>query len=546
MTTNDVTAVLSLTRSMAAEREWTQVGDFLSGLPAEYDDGILLLEGEGVGAESLTDWIAAATHGAPISTGPLEALTANPAAALAANRVVMVFRCGRLLTAEGVDAATEVLSRPPESYAIVFVGAEAIRDLSELNLIERGIWQALVGEPGVRWAGQDLAELRCLLWSEAEAAEVVAGRIARDRALLEEWLRAPVASSHELAVLRADHALQLAEQEIAAGSSDGNAEEPAVRGARLRAARVSLEALHRRLLRRLDDDTASLERQVTSSLELLQQNLLRNVKAQLEREGNRLRLDDEMRQEVHAVIRHGLEGWRADTEADLLRRARQTGDETSDLFDGVDWGLVNDVSPARGVGSYPGVILEHVRTLGMVDIPVDEPTAGPSLLAPSAAGTWAPVLRIAACGAAFAAVAAVLTAPAIVPVVAAGALGAVGGGLVNRYLGTASTRRAAMDYAQAAVSRAIGGALATVRGQLREATMPARRAVAADFRDIENALHKAALQELASTATMAEPRPAAANRPAEDYSDRARLAALRQQLAQARTGSAEAATNGRD
>jgi hypothetical protein len=165
MTGSDLTAVLTLTRSMAAERGWVQVGDFLAGLPVEGDDSVAVFEGEGVDATSLADWIAAVVGGAQVSARPLEPLRDDPAVALAANRVVMAFECGRLLKVEEVDAATQILSRPPESYAIVYVGAEAIRDLDELNLIERGIWQTLVGEPGVRWGGQDLAERRCLLWS---------------------------------------------------------------------------------------------------------------------------------------------------------------------------------------------------------------------------------------------------------------------------------------------------------------------------------------------------------------------------------------------
>jgi hypothetical protein len=535
MTMNDVTAVLSLTKSMAEEREWTRVADFLSDLPAEDDNGVLVLTAEGIDARTLVDWIGAAVRGAPLSTGPLQPMKDNPTAALAANRVVIVFQCGRLFKAEEVDAANEILSRPPMSYAIVFVGAEAMQDLHELNLVERGIWQVLVGEPGVRWAGQDVAERRCLLWSEAAAANAVADRIARDRALLEQWLRSPVAPSQALAGLRADYALQLAEQEIAATASDVPVEESAARAARLRAVRVSLETLHQRLLRRLDDDAASVERQITSSLELLQQRLIRDVGVRMEREGNRLRLGD-VRQDVDRMIRESMDGWRAETVAAIERRARETGDETNDLLDDVDWNLINDVSPAPGGASYPDVILVDLRTQGEVDFANDEPTAGPVLPVQSAPSPWVPVIRMAACGAGFAAVAAVFAAPAVTPIVAAGAVGVIGGGLVNWYIGTVSDRRAATVYAQAAVSRAIGSALTTVREQLREATMPTRRAVAADFRDIERALHAAMLQALAPTATAPGRQPPADPGRAGDSSDAPRLAALRQRLTQAQAG----------
>src|SRR5580765_6238430 len=100
MTASDITAVLATTRSMAAERGWTRVGDFLSHLPAEGDDSVLVLEGEGVRAEALTDWIATVLRGARVTAGPLDPLRADSAVALTVNRVVVVFQCGRLLTAE--------------------------------------------------------------------------------------------------------------------------------------------------------------------------------------------------------------------------------------------------------------------------------------------------------------------------------------------------------------------------------------------------------------------------------------------------------------
>jgi hypothetical protein len=534
MTGSDVTAVLTLTRSMAAERGWVQVGDFLAGLPVEGDDSVAVFEGEGVDATSLADWIAAVVGGAQVSARPLEPLRDDPAVALAANRVVMAFECGRLLKAEEVDAATQILSRPPESYAIVYVGAEAIRDLDELNLIERGIWQTLVGEPGVRWGGQDLAERRCLLWSQAEAADAIAGRIARDGRLLQEWLRSPLTASEELASLRADHALHLAEQEIAARGSDVRAGNPAAGAARLQAVRLSLETLHRRLLQRLDDDAVSVERQVTSSLELLEQDLLRDVRIRLERKGNRLSRDDDVRQDVLAAIRDGIDGWRAKTAATIMRRARQSHDESTELLDDVDWDLVNAVSAAHGDASYPDVIIERIRTPAEVTLTIGE-LAGPDLPTSSTPGGRGPALRIVGCGAGLAIVAAVFTPLGIGPVVSVGAMGAVGGGLANRYVVGASERRAATDYAQAAVSRVISSMLTTVREQLREATTAVRRTVAADFRAIEDALHTAALKE---AATAAGPRSPADSGRAEGSSDEAQLAALKRQLAQARTGPA--------
>jgi hypothetical protein len=543
MTTSSITAVLERTRSLAAECGWAGVSDFLSGLPGGTDDHVLVLAAEGVRAGPLTDWIASEVRGGQVSTGPLEPVRDNPAVALAANRVVTVFQCGLLLNVAGLDAAAGIMPRPAASYAIVFVGAEAIRDLGELDLIERGIWQALAGEPGVRWDGQDLAERRCLLWSQAEAADALAGRVARDRRLLQDWLRSPVVPSEALAGERATYALLLAERENAAAAAEVRAGDSPAHAARLQAVCDSVESLHQRLLRRLDDDAALVERRITSSLELLERDLVREIRTRLEQRGNTPWRDGDVRREVQAVIREGINGWRAETAADMVRRARQTGEETSELLDGVDWDLVNDVSAAHDGASYPDVILQHIAVPAEVALTIDDPAAGPDLPARTAPGGWAPTVRIVACGAALAAVAAIFTPLSAIPVAAVGAAGAVGGGLVNRYAGAASGRRAATAYGQAAVSQTITSVLATVRGQLRKATMPVRRAVAADFRAIEDTLHTAVLQQTAPAAAIPGRQPAE-GKTGEEASDEARLAALRQLLVQARAESSESATDG--
>jgi len=523
VTVAEYQAVLTQVGSIAAERDWVTVKDFIVSLSAS--DDILLLEAEGIDAGELADSIAATSTGFTVTIGSLEDSADNPGASLYADRVVVAFRCGEFLTYGGIEAAQQLMLRPPESYVIVFLGAELIRSPDDLNLIERGIWQSLAGDPDVRWAGQDLAERRCLLWGTTEPGSFTAERIARERGAFERWLRTPLAVSDTLEAQRADYALRLAERETALAAEAAAVYRTQDESARLRSTQNSLQELRSRVLKRLDAETAHLDQEITSSLEHLRGRLQHEIRGRIGLRGDGLWSEEELGREIEGVVRRGMDVWLAEILAIIDERWSRPNDATVRLLSEIDWDLINSVSKKLAV-TYPDVILGHLRALGDTDLVIDKvrtSTGTPGLPEPDGKAT---ILWVTASGAALAAVAAIVAGPVLIPVATAGAVGAVGGRLVDRHLGARSNHQAAESLARAAVDLAVNGALDAARVQVRGAARSVRLAVLADFRTLDGVLHTAVLRQGVGTAGAQEPLQATGAAGA----DQARIAELRRRL----------------
>src|ERR1700722_17488611 len=146
MGTGESQAVLTQLGAIASERHWAEATEFISLLPAA--NQVLIEQAGDVNAAPLADWIAALLPGVPVTTVPLEATAGVPGTGLSADKIVAVFRCGQFLTPASVDAARQIMARPPGSYIVVFVGAEVIQGPEDLRIVERGVWQALVAKDG--------------------------------------------------------------------------------------------------------------------------------------------------------------------------------------------------------------------------------------------------------------------------------------------------------------------------------------------------------------------------------------------------------------
>ena len=417
--------------------------------------------------------------------------------------------------------------RPAESYAIVFLGADVLRDADELGLAERGIWQTLAGEPDVRWAGQDLADHRCLMWAEAlEEGHFLSGRIERDGQILKQWLRAPVADGDALAAQRANHVLELAEQETSLAAGAAQAERFQDESARFRDTQRLLQELKPRLFSRLDAQAAQLDQDITSSLDQLRGHMLRQIHDRIRLRGDVLWNDAQLRPEIEDVVRQGMDNWREEIAATLEGRWQQAVDAAVSLFRGVDWEPVNAATAGREV-TYPDAILVHLRAGGNAGLEIGDGVvrAGPTGLPdPDPRGR---VFWMAASGAALAAVAALVAGPALVPVAAAGAAGAMGGRLAERHFGARSNHQAAEERARADVSHALSRARDAARSQIRSAFGSARQAMLVDFRMLDDELHIALLQQAAG--------PATGTGPTSADTDQAKVAELRRRLDSALT-----------
>jgi len=235
-------SVLAGIRALAAERHWAPVSAFLDTLAPLGDRAILIAAAPGVDPVPLVAWLSSADLGAHCQLASLTQLAEDPGLGLASNRVVLVLKCDDLLMPSSVAGARAVLARPYRSYAVLLIGVDVIDTRADLAVVERGIWQALLGPEGEDWAGQDLSARGCLMWADpagpvggdmadraGQAQDgldpavhgFLAERVARDRALALDWLLAEVRLLPGLQRARAAHALGLAHAQPPAGAASG-------------------------------------------------------------------------------------------------------------------------------------------------------------------------------------------------------------------------------------------------------------------------------------------------------------------------------------
>jgi hypothetical protein len=481
----------------AIERHLPSARRFFESVAAPGDRTLLVLGGAGTDPGELSHWLV--RHGPATKLLPdrLECLVSDPGPALAANRVLVALRCGRLLDPDAVEAAAVVTTRPPGSYVIVLTGAEEIRDDADLDVVCRGLWRVLLGDEDEVWSGQDLATRGCLLWSDQPVGGPVARWVARDAGRLDQWVRDDVATSEALTTLRVRHALDLAERDLAARGPSARA---SVRRGDVAALREAVADLRARLLRRLDTDLAGLERRITASLRILEQNFIGDIGAHLAAQHPVTLADEALRAAVLAYVSDGVRTWRAEVVRLVTSRLLRNREETADLLDGVDWDLVNATLAGSG---YPGLITERLAPPGPVSVPGLDSLSGPG--APAAGeACWAATLRTAAYGGVAVAASLVVLGPLVLPAVTAGALAAAGGTALDMKIGGQRARDAALDYARAAIAATMADFQRTVRDQVRESTQPIRHAVRAEFTVLDTALAAAATRP-ATTVASAQP-----------------------------------------
>jgi hypothetical protein len=524
-----IASVLARTATLAGDRGLEDVQRFLAALPPGDDPAVLLLGVAGADVDGLSRWITGEAPDVPVRSGGLESAGAGGVATLAPNRVVVVLRCGTLLQPDAVEVAGAIVSRPPGSFAVVLAGAEVLRDTDDLDLVRRGLWRVLLGDPGVDWSGQDLAERGCLLWSRTApaptgAAVEVAERVSGDMRRLRQWVLAGPPPVVALAQMRARHALDLAERELArrvppprhdGGSAD------------LEGLRSAAADLRDRLLARLDADLRVTELQLAASLEMLEQDLLAGVRDHLDRQPRSLS-GPALTASVSTHLAEGGRRWRIDAARLVEERVRRTGSEAADLLDRVDWDAVNVALGRTAAGAYPALIVRRLEPRAPVSTASPAALVGP--LAPGPTGpAWLPTLRRAAYGAVGAAAAAAVLGPVLLPAaaiagpVAAGVLGAAGGVVVDQRLTGARDRRAALSHARAAIAATMGDFAREVRSRVGESAGPIRRAVDEEFAELDAALRAAAGRAVADRAAAA---PVTAGAP----TDAALLARLRAEL----------------
>jgi hypothetical protein len=521
----DPQLVLQEVRELALRRAWPRTVEFLDSLPEHGDRSILVLPAAGVDEPRFLDLVKRANPRTPVRVEFLESVAANSSLAASHNRVAVLLRCGALLTPEVIEAAQRILQRPASSYIIVLTGASVITSPEDYDIVARGIWRLLVGDPRVDWAGQDLAALRCHLWSAEPANDYIVTEIRQGASAIAEWLADSDMPDGPLAAVQAAHALALAENEFAAQLPPAvSTQELARRIERLNSAARTVADVRTRLTRRLDADEASIERTIAASLQLLEQDLLKDVGPYLDKNKAQLSSIPGRKEVLVGYLNESLQRWREETIGSLSAHLRRMSTETSDLLERIDWHELQKVEPDGRVPREADNFLSHFAdkvTWDYSDVASDFKIPTTQNGRPA----WTQHLIIAVSGGVLAAATAVVLSPAVVAAAAGGALGAAGGGLISKHVAGASSARDASEYARRVIPTAVGAVLLDIRKQIRTTFAPIREDVKQGLEEVE-AVFTSAVERL-------RPDDSAATRVMEDNADYARLSTLHEALGQA-------------
>ncbi|BCM94390.1 hypothetical protein IAD21_06297 [Abditibacteriota bacterium] len=483
-----LSAVLQKTRTLAEQRGWSQVAELSTSLCNDGGIQVVIAAPADVENTPLVEWAKGVLPEAEIVVSELESLARNPVPALKASKLIAVFECGKIIQADAMDALSSIFfGRPSSSYAIVLSGAELVDTPEELETVQRAAWRVLVPDPKPDWGGQDLLQQGCFLWSEADSKDFLHLRVERDKTALAKWLKA---SSTNTALLERDAALyvlDLAEthlQSETANSSLSTTQDSALETRQMDNALESLSNTRRHLVRRLDADASSLERQLTASLQTLEQDMLHTLPAHLHKQAQ-LNKQADVQQVLNDFISSRVFGWQTTTHSLLSARGREITSDIESMFGGIDWELINRVAARQGeLSPYPQVIIDKV-------IKGSPPVAIPSWLSDSAGNDNPPspdFVRKALGAAMIVGVGAVLL----------GTTGIIAGTVATvvgvRKMHRIDDERRAEAYGRTAIRDVIGRAIAHVRELSNTAIGPTRDAVNKELRSIEEMLDRGLAQ----------------------------------------------------
>ncbi|MFI1369218.1 hypothetical protein [Streptomyces griseochromogenes] len=460
----ELDTLLSAVVQAAGRHGWTAVTEAAAALPQPDDRTVLLCASPKADSSALAVWLHTRLDAHEPLSAPLEALHADPAPALRANRLVLALGCAELLGPEAAEAAAALAARPPDTVVVVLTGAEALTGDGDLDLVTRRIWRLLYAGPDEQWAGGDLTDHQCLLWAAAEAPEPLRERLARDAATLEERMTAKVAAPARLQAYRIARLLDLASDVIAEKTRERPADPARRRTGQGASARTALTAGRRELLRTLDAEASAAEREVAAALRMLEQDLQRDVRPFLERHREELSEPARMRSLVGSCVDRGIHRWAATTGPGLRARAARIDFAVSELFHRLDEAL-------RACGATPDIV-GTVPTVSLDDALMASVNPAAGQVAPGRSAGMATEVVVG--GVLGAAAGAVLTS-GLGTVLGAG-VGAAAGGMLHHVQAEQQLVRAT-GYGKDAVRKRIAGLTQILPGAMRREVGALRRTV---------------------------------------------------------------------
>jgi hypothetical protein len=478
---------------MAEQQQWRQVAEVAEEFLNGFAGTVLLATARDVDSEPLKKWLIANAPDIKLTMVSLESLTEDILPSLKAEKVVACFECGRLLEADAVDAVAQALfNRPAHTFAIVLNQAERIETSEELEMIERGVWRLLVADPMAATANEDLLEQDCYLWSESQSNSFMQNRLTRDSNALSGWLHRKASLDEELIRQQVLYVLNQAEaQQSPEASSEDESANPEKH--QIRRTLETVVGFRRRLTRRLDADANSITRQLTISLQTLEQDLTADLgNFLLERFPRGTQVESRKVEElIGEHITRGTGRWRLQAEKLLANQNQETTSEAIDLLNDVDWQIINNVASNQGDRrAYPQALLKELSA--MPELRLLYPGASSSVVEFTPQGeSLSALLRSILAGSTVGAVAISLLGLGPVGTVAAGVMALLSGSMVNRRIQRSHSLREAEEYGRTAIRDFIRHVVSYVQAQTQQALRPLRDAMTSQLRSLEEMLDRA-------------------------------------------------------
>ena len=337
---------------LARSEGWNQIADGAAALLSKDSPTWLLVASDAALLASTTGDLVREAARDGVRGLRLEDLASDALTALPHDRVVALFRCGSLLSADAMDAlSATVTDRPPGTFALVFVDGGQLTDTSDLKQFERSTrrWAVAGGGRG------PLADHGIFLVGDTSSAEFLKGRLKDDRRKLETWLQAP--GGFEIS-LRRWQALQLLEH--AETLRERASVEPQLRRKGLgrdAVAQAKAEIARGRALlaRRIDSDLSVLDRSLGNALDRVVRQTARELRPILAREAPTLLSETDLprlRQLVQERLASAGTAWQREARQELETTEREMRRDLEGVFSVVDWKLVNRTLGAEA-NSYP-------------------------------------------------------------------------------------------------------------------------------------------------------------------------------------------------
>jgi len=306
----------------------------------------------------LTHWID--IQGQPTGiVQPLQGIEETRLSALLAQRVLIAIPCGQLLDFQDVSVIEWLIQhRGTGPYAFVLTQVEQMADPETLDRSLKGFWRLFIPEPKPDWNGQDLLAYRVFLWSAVTPPPFLADRVKRDSLALADWLKSPLPPAYLGKIRALNYLMEVAEDE--AEEEKTHPVPTPVPSHALDAIRETIASLRRRLHDRFDNDALRVERQLTTSLQTLEQNLLKDLPNALHKVGEspRISASENLQKELVRFVQNGAQRWREDAEVLIRQSELQFTQETDALLQTVNWQEINDLLRQNGSNkTFPDALL---------------------------------------------------------------------------------------------------------------------------------------------------------------------------------------------